>query len=146
VYNCNVVERYSENRYLEFENEYCKFKPFNWEVVDGILKPVLFKVVTNDLKSLGLRWNPNIMEFPVGEWVRLPNDELQAGKKDWGGIWSALKLSGAKTLTKYMLEKYNTATRVFRVAVDTPLYANSYRVKSRGIILLRELDSSFSQI
>jgi hypothetical protein len=139
------VERLSRNSVQEFENEYCKFKPSGWEKVDGVLKPILFKVVTEDLKSLGLRRNPNIREFTVGEWMRLPDDELQAGNSDWGGIWSALKFSGAKTLTKYILEKYNLPTMIFEVAVDLPLYANSYRVKSQGVILLRELNFGFSQ-
>ena len=139
VYNCGVIERYSTNCPQEFENEYCKFKPFDWEKIDGILRPILFKVVTPDLKSLGLRRNPNIMEFAVGEWVRLSDNELRIGNGDWGGIWSALKISGAKTLTKYILTKYNLPTRTFEVAVDTPLYANSYRVKSQGVILLREV-------
>jgi hypothetical protein len=139
VYNCGVAERLLENQHQEFENEYCQFRPSDWQEIDGILRPILFKVVTADLKSLGLRRNPNIMEFPVGEWVNLPDSEIQIGNSDWGGIWSALKLSGAKTLTKYILDKYNLPTRTFEVALDTPLYANSYRVKSRGVILLREL-------
>jgi hypothetical protein len=145
VYNCGVVERCLGNQPQEFVNEYCRFKPSDWQEIDGILRPLLFKVVTEDLKSLGLRRNPNIMKFPVGEWVRLPDGETQTGNSDWGGIWSALKLSGAKTLTKYILEKYNLPTRTFQVALDTPLYANSYRVKSWGVILLRELDLDFSQ-
>ena len=144
MYNCGV-ERLSGNLTREFENEYCRFKPSGWEEIDGLLRPVLFKVLTKDLKSLGLRRNPNIIEFPVGEWVRLSDDELRTGNGDWGGIWSALKLSGARTLTKYILEKYNLSTRTFEVALDTPLYANSYRVKSRGVILLRELDLGLSQ-
>jgi len=121
-----VVERLSRNTHQEFENEYCKFKPFDWEEIDGILRPILFKVVTLDLKSLGLRHNPTIMQFPIKEWVRLPDDELLATKKDRGGIWSALKLSGARTIIKYMLEEYNTPTRTFLVALDTPLYTSSY--------------------
>ena len=139
------MERRLGDRPQEFENEYCKFKPFGWEEVDGVLRPLLFKVVTVNLESLGLRRNPNIMRFLVGKWIRLPDDEIQVGNNDWGGIWSALKLSGAKNLSKYILERYNLSTRTFQVAVDTPLYANSYRVKSRGVILLRELNFSYSQ-
>jgi hypothetical protein len=135
-----VREIYSKNTSQIFENEHCKFKPFDWQEVDGISRPILFKVVTNDLRSLGLRHNPNIMYFPVGEWVRLSNDQLLAAKKDWGGIWSALRLSGARTLIKYMIEKYDTATRTFLAALDNPLYANSYRVKSQAVILLKEVN------
>lgn len=141
VYNCGVIERFSGNRSQEFENEYCKFRPFDWKEVDGFLRPILFKVVTSDLKSLGLRHNPNIMQFSIGEWVELSSEELFIGNRDWGGIWSALKLSGAKTLTKYMREQYNISTRIFHVAINRPLYANSYRVKSQGVILLEELQT-----
>ena len=137
-----MIERHLENLIQEFDNEYCKFKPFNWEEVGGVLRPILFKVVTSDLKSLGLRRNPNIMQFLVEEWTRLSDGEAQAGKNDWGGIWSALKLSGAKTLSKYILDQYSLPTRTFLVAIDIPLYANSYRVKSQGVFLLRELDPS----
>ena len=134
------VERLSGNSIQEFENEYCKFKPFDWEQIDGALRPILFKVVTSDLKSLGLRRNSNIMQFSIGEWVKLPDCKTQPGNGDWGGIWSALKLSGAKTLSKYVSDTYGITTRAFQVSLDTPLYANSYRVKSQGVFLLKELD------
>ena len=71
------MERRLGDRPQEFENEYCKFKPFGWEEVDGVLRPLLFKVVTVNLESLGLRRNPNIMRFLVGKWIRLPDDEIQ---------------------------------------------------------------------
>jgi hypothetical protein len=140
-----MKERLSENRPREFENEYCKFRPFEWQEVDGLLRPILFKVVTSDLKSLGLRRNPNIIQYSVGEWITLSDDETQAGITDWGGIWSVLRLSRAKTLTKYMFEKYSVVTRTFWIAVDSPLFANDYRVKSQGVIFLEEMDKNLFQ-
>jgi hypothetical protein len=145
VYNCGVAERYLENRPQEFENEYCKFKPFDWEEIDGVLRPILFKVVTSDLKSLGLRRNPNIMQFPLGEWVKLSDDKIVPDKKGWGGIWGKLTLSDAKGLAKYMLRAHETPTRIFLTGVDNSVYANRYSIKSQGVILLRELDFSLSQ-
>ena len=139
-----MVEGLSGNRPQEFENEFCKFKPFDWEEIDGVLKPVVFKVVTSDLKSLGLRRNPNIMQFPIGEWVELSDDKLVPDEKGWGGIWGKLTLSDAKGLAKYMLREYGAPTRIFLTGVDNSVYANRYSIKSQGIILLRELDFSFS--
>jgi hypothetical protein len=133
------MERLFGNRSQEFENEYCKFKPFDWKEIDGVLRPVIFKVVTSDLRSLGLRHNPTLLKFPVGEWIKLADSELLPTDEDEGGIWGALKRSGARTITKYMLSMYNVSTRTFLTTIDTPLYANNYRVKSRGVLLLEEL-------
>lgn len=128
----------------EFENDYCKFRPYDWIEIDSILRPILFKVVTKDLKSLGLRRNPNIMTFEIGDWTTLPNDQLLPGEKDWGGIWSALKLSDAKTLSKHMLNCHQTSTRIFAATIDNPLYANSYRVKAQSVMLLKEVEWIFA--
>jgi len=140
-----MIERLSGNQPQEFENEYCKFRPFKWQKVDGLLRPILFKVVTSDLKSLGLRRNPNIIQYSVGEWMILPDDKPQVGINDWGGIWSVLRLSRARKLTKYMFEKYAVVTRTFWIAADAPLFANDYRIKSQGVILLEEMDRSLFQ-
>jgi len=134
-----MKEVYREKSIDTFSNEQCIFKPTSWIEIEGVPRPVTFKVVTEDLQSLGLRKNPNIMTFIVGEWVSLLDDELSVGKDDRGGIWSALKFSGAKTLTTYMWEKYNRRTRMFLTAIDNPLYANSYRVKSQGVFLIKEM-------
>lgn len=41
-----------------------------------------YKVVTQNMESLGLRKNPNIMKFVVGKWVELPDEEIQVGSAD----------------------------------------------------------------
>jgi len=138
-------KRRANNRLMErlkntkiFKNEYSEFVPSEWISIDGISRPVLFKVVTHDLKSLGLRKNPNIMTFSENVWST-SNTNPKSGNSDVGGIWSALKFSGAKTLSKYMESHYSLKTRIFKAAADTPLYANSYRVKSAGIYLFEEV-------
>jgi hypothetical protein len=97
------------------------------------------KIVTHDLKSLGLRKNPNITTFPVGEWVILPETDVTVDNDDWGGIWTALNKGSIKTLRSYMLEMYNIKTRAFLTAMKRPVYANSYRIKSQGVMLLEEV-------
>lgn len=98
-----------------------------------------FKVVTKDMKSLGLRKNPNIIQFPVRQWYFLSDEQLLSGKSDWGGIWVARTHSNARRLKEYMAEKYSQKTRIFRTAIDKVLYSNSYRVKTNGVNLLEEL-------
>jgi hypothetical protein len=116
-----------------------EYKPSGWIEIKGIKYPIGYKVTDIQNRSLGLRQNPNILTFPINEWLILPLDKTFAGRGDWGGIWSALRRSGATTLRKYMLEKYDTETKIYLSAIYKPIYANSYRVKSQGIILLEEL-------
>lgn len=131
--------RKKENKYLNFENEYCNFLPYDWATIEGISRPLLYKVVTENFQSLGLRRNPNILTFPPGRWVILDDDLIVPGKGDWGGIWCTLKISKARELGKYMKEKHKTDTKIFLTVVDKPLYANSYRIKSVGVMLLEEI-------
>ena len=124
---------------VPFVSSECEFSPCGWAQIEGDFFPLGFKVVTTDLKSLGLRKNPSIMTFPIGEWVALPDDEVVVGKEDCGGIWTALKKGSIKTLRNYMMETYGTETRAFLTAMDRPVYANSYRLKSQGVMLLQEI-------
>jgi len=122
-----------------FSSEECEFTPCGWAKIEGEFFPLGYKVVTIELKSLGLRNNPNIMTFPIGEWVKQPSDNVIAGKADFGGIWTALSRGSIATLKNYMLEKYDIKTRAFLTAMEKPLYANSYRIKSAGVMLLEEI-------
>jgi hypothetical protein len=98
-----------------------------------------FRVVTENLRSLGLRGNLNIIQYPFREWYFLPASQLKRGSGDWGGIWVMRTLSDAKKLVRYMKEKHDIKTRLFRSAIDEILYTNSYRIKTNGICLLEEL-------
>ena len=109
------------------------------ETIDGIVRAIGYKVVTRDMKSLGLRRNPNILTYKLGEWYFLPESEVHEGPEDWGGIWVARALSGATTLQKYMKSQYNRETRIFKSAIDSVLYHNSYRTKTNGVLLLEEI-------
>ena len=103
------------------------------------MENIAYKVVTRDLKSLGLRKNPNILTFPINEWFYLPKEKVKNGKGDWGGVWVAKNLSGANKLKKYMKEKYSQKARIFKSEIDKILYQNSYRVKTDGLRLLEEI-------
>lgn len=96
-----------------------------------------YKVVTKDLQSLGLRRNPNIMTFPVDEWVYEPKGRIDYSKADLGGIWVAQTLSGAKGLVRYMKKK-NVPVKFFECEIGNILYENSYRVKTDKVKLMKQ--------
>lgn len=122
-----------------FVNEHCCFTPYSWLYDNDRLLPVAFKVVTQDLKSLGLAGNPNIMRFNLYEWTKLLDLEVVAGSGDYGGIWSTIEKSEANGLKNYVKKKHDKETRMFLVALDNPVYANNRRIKSQGVFLLDEI-------
>lgn len=98
-----------------------------------------YKVVTDDLKSLGLRNNPNIIQYPIDKWFFLPADSIASGSDDWGGIWTLRLLSGAKRLRDYMYDYHKMETRVFKACLGKILFYNSYRIKTNAIRMFEEL-------
>lgn len=105
-----------------------------------------YKVVTQDMKSLGLRRNPNIMTFEVGKWIYEKPENNDRTSNDFGGIWVAQSLSGAKSLIKYLKKKAIKENkpelnncRLFEVEIGEILYQNSYRVKTDKVKFIKEL-------
>jgi hypothetical protein len=138
-YKTIVTKERIREKPVPFTNEHCSFVPVSWINIEKTSRPVAYKVVTENIQSLGLRRNPNIMTFIVGDWTSLPDDQLLMGKTDRGGIWSKLTLAGARATARYMAERHNQPTRIFLVEINNPLFANSDRVKSQGVFLLEEL-------
>ena len=132
------MERINTKDFIFF-NKHVEYCPPGWTNVNGVWYPLGFKVVDVKNRSLGLRNNPNIMTFFPNVFVELPKNQTAEGSDDWGGIWSALSRSGAKTLQKHCMETWGMETKLYIAALSNPLYANSYRVKSQGIMLLEEL-------
>jgi len=97
----------------------------------------MYKVVTEDKKSLGLRKNPNVMSFPLNQWVeeQLP----KIGNSDFGGIWCCEKLSSARSLKKYYESRYGDA-KIFSCEIGNILYQNSYRTKTDRVKLIQEIN------
>ncbi|HJY98487.1 MAG TPA: hypothetical protein VJ227_02110 [Patescibacteria group bacterium] len=132
------MERLFSNEF-SFTGSGIEYTPPGWVRMGNVWHPLGFKVVTEDNISLGLRKNPTRLHFPVGEWVKMKRSELILSKKDAGGIWSALNRGGANTLRQYMRNEKGVPARVYLAAIYNPIYANSYRVKSQGVMLLEEL-------
>lgn len=108
--------------------------------LEGKLHPVGFRVVTEDMRSLGLRRNPNILTYPVGEWFCLPRAQIKRDEGDWGGIWVAISVSGARRLQEYMQENYDCETRIFLAYLRDVLHvAGNYRIKTSGVYLADEI-------
>ncbi len=124
---------------LIFSNDHCEFKPVGWIRTEVGWLPLGYKVVTDEMKSLGLRKNPTIMKFSVGEWA-FEKNELQYGDADYGGIWTALRKGSIRTLRKHCMETWDMRTRGFLTAIYNPVaIAGNYRIKSEGVMLLKEI-------
>lgn len=123
---------------IPFDNDFCHYKPSGWVRIDGLWCPLGYKLVTAKMESLGLRSNPNIMKFPVGKWVE-EQDKLIPTDIDWGGIWTALRKGSLSTLKKHCMDTWGMKTKGFLTAVYNPVYANSYRVKSEAVMMLKEI-------
>lgn len=98
-----------------------------------------YRVLTENMRSLGLRKNPNIIQYSLNRKIELKSEDIVPGKDDFGGIWVCSKLSNAKTLKKYMLRKHGVNARIFEAQIGNILYENSYRTKTDSIILTKEI-------
>ena len=88
-----------------------------------------FKVLRNDLTSLGLRRVPRI-QYTVGCWTYGSNGH---------GLWVAKRESDATKLKKYFENKYNVCATIFLSLIDKILYESSCRIETNRVMLLREL-------
>lgn len=136
---CRIVYLDARGLKLTFENRFCSFVPIGWANIDNIWYPLSYKLVTEDLLSLGLRKNPTRMEFPLNEWIYLPIEKVVPGSTDFGGIWSARRKGSTTTLRKHCLRKHAMKTRLFITALYNPVFSNDYGIKSQGVLLLKEV-------
>ncbi|MCA9373474.1 hypothetical protein KC921_05285 [Candidatus Woesebacteria bacterium] len=103
-----------------------------------------YRVTTPDGRSLGLRNNPNIIDYTEAieakSEYKLPPENVVEGKADWGGIWVAPRLSDARRYVTYMEEKHGVVgCRIFLVTLGRVLYENSCRIKTDGITFVKEI-------
>lgn len=106
---------------------------------------ICYKVVTKDMRSLGLRNNPNRITFTVGEWIRLPKNQVKSGRGDWGGIWVVTTAGEAKGLKRYAeVERRKDRLkncRIFVTRIGEILYENKSktRIKTNAVYFEAEL-------
>ncbi len=126
-----------------------KYRPVLVDTVEmeGKLYPAGYKVVTDDLRSLGMKNNHNVLKFdrkifqyPIGQWYFFP-EELFASNDDYGGIWVARTLSNAKRVKDGYEKRHHAKARIFRTVFPSKdiLFANDYRIKTSRVLLLEEV-------
>ena len=108
--------------------------------IEGDNYNVAYKVVTSDMKSLGLRKNPHIITYEFNEWLWLSSENVEKGNGDFGGIWAARTPGGARKYQKYMADKYGQETLAFKSLIGKVLYVNPGRVKTDGICLIERMN------
>ena len=117
-----------------------EYIPPGWIKLNNQWYPLGFRVTTLENESLGLRKNPTIFKYDIGRWVTETNI-LIAERTDNGGIWSGASLSSARKTQSYCLNRKENPfkTKIYYSALYNPIYANSYGVKSEGLMILEEV-------
>lgn len=117
-----------------------KIPKINVEKVRGIFRPVGYRVVNaSGLTSLGLRNNPHILIYPINEWFSLPEHWVVPGPQDWGGVSIARTENKAKWMQKYMKEKHDMETRVFKTAYENIIHLKEWRIKTDKLLMFEEI-------
>lgn len=97
-----------------------------------------YKVLTGGLTSLGLM-RCSIVQYRVKRW-NYPLEPPQAGTGP-GGLWVTREASRARSLVKYVAEKYAIEARVHLCIVDAVLWENprTGRLKTDRLFLLEKI-------
>ncbi len=96
-----------------------------------------YKVVTDDLKSVGLL-RANQVQYSIGKWV-CPLEPPSNHPRKGGGLWTLRRKSDAFKMVGYLMKKYQRTSRVFVCIVGDFLYQNSYRAKTDKLMLILEV-------
>jgi len=88
-----------------------------------------FKVLRDDLTSLGLRKVPRI-QYVLGEWVHGSSKH---------GLWVARTKSSAFSLKKYFELKYCEPAVVFSCLIGEILFESTYRIETNRVMLIEKL-------
>lgn len=99
---------------------------------------IAFKVLRNDLTSLGLRAaKHNRIKYQVGEWT-FPS-ELITESGESGGLYVAPTRGDANALKRYFEKKHKEAARIFSCEIGRILRRTSCRIKTDKVRLLCEV-------
>ena len=106
---------------------------------------ICYKVVTEDLRSVGLLGAPQI-QYKIGEWV-YPLEPLSTHYRKGGGLWVYSKRSDALNGKRYVEKKHGINCRVFSCQIGiilTHTPKTFHRVKTDKVMLLQELQKAVS--
>lgn len=98
---------------------------------------ICFKLVTHDLKSVGLL-KASKLQYKVGEWV-YPLEPLSRHRLKGGGLHVVKKMSDVRWRKKYVEKEHGTVCRVFTCYIGKILFENTCRIKTSKVMLLEEV-------
>lgn len=108
------------------------------------MRKLYFKVLRKNRYSLGLLGATPI-RYKIGKWTR-PKEPISDHPRKGGGLWVTKTLGGARSIQRDMLKRHKTNTRIFACRIgnvikrsDEGLHPYSLRVKTDGVMLLREV-------
>ncbi len=112
------------------------------------VRKLYFKVLTRDMKSLGLLGATSI-EYRIGKWVR-PLEPISDHPRKGGGLWVVGRLCDARGVQRSTFRDRKMKTRIFECRIGHIIKLNyeayglrpcphSKRVKTDGVMLLREV-------
>jgi hypothetical protein len=111
----------------------CPFKKYVLEAVGN----TYFKVVTQDLKSVGLFNAPQI-DYKIGEWV-YPLEPLSNHSRKGGGLWVIKRRGDAFRMKKYLEKNHGIIAKIFICFIGKIVLETSYRAKTDKVMLFEEL-------
>ena len=115
-----------------------KKNQYIYTVEFDIERPVLYKVVTPDWKSLGLRNNPHILTYALGEWTEIDHEPTHV--RDDYGIWAYRRQGQANHAWRYMKQQHNLECRLlFCVGGEVLHIPNDNRLTVNKIMPLEQL-------
>lgn len=97
-----------------------------------------FKVLRNDLTSLGLRAaRHNRIQYRIERWI-VPGEPI-AKNGESGGLYVTPTLGDAKALRRYFERKYRMKARIFSCEIGKIIKRTSCRIKTDKVRLLQEI-------
>lgn len=114
--------------------------PIQTDILDGEKVQIGYRVVKKDgMCSLGLRRNPNIVVYKIGEWTILSENNIMVGPEDWGGIAICRTPSQANALKRYMEHEKGIPVRVFQCVFGDIMHHKDWRIKTDRILMYEEI-------
>ena len=102
------------------------------------IEKIRYKVVAlPGLTSTGLL-HSSILSYKRKRWTH-PAEPPQKGKHGPGGCWANRSIGQARSLQRYLWDRYKMKTAIFLCLIDRILFESSYRTKTNRLFLLDQV-------